>query len=73
MLLLGDAVLEGAPALGRPEGLNDAIEAIAAAHDVRVANLYGRLDASQVQADCLHANDGGHRIIAERFIAAFER
>ena len=72
-LSLGDAVLEGAPALGRPEGLNDAIKAIAAAHDVRVANLYGHLDASQVQADCLHANDDGHRTIAERFIAAFER
>jgi len=69
---LGDIALEGNPALGLPLGLNDLIRSIAVSHGAQVADVFGLLWASDIQPDCLHANDGGYGIIAAAFVAAFE-
>ncbi len=69
---VGNTVLEGdSPLL--EEGLNDLIRSIAAPHDVRVAEVFGLLDVSDLEPDCRHANDGGYEIISAAFIAAFEQ
>ncbi len=69
---LGDIVLEGEPLLGLPLGLNDLIRLIAAAHDVDVADTFGRLSPDDIQPDCVHANDDGYEIIADEFKDAFK-
>ncbi len=75
---LGDVVLEGNPDLGLPLGLNDLLRGIAVAHDADVADLVpgglfpALLGPSQVQPDCLHANDDGYEIIADEFKDAFK-
>jgi lysophospholipase L1-like esterase len=74
---LGNIVLEGDPVL-LPQGGNDLIRAIAAAHDAEVAELVpdgvfpALLGPPNVQPDCLHANDSGYAIIADAFADAFE-
>lgn len=70
---LGDALLEGNPALGLPNGLNDLIRAIAASHGAGVADVFGLLGSADVNPDCRHAGDSGYQIIADEFMAAFER
>ncbi len=73
---LGDIVLEGGGPL--PAGLNDLIRSIAAAHDAEVADLVpggvfpALLGPSEIQPDCLHANDDGYEIIADEFADAFK-
>ena len=69
---LADIVLEGGGPL--PAGLNDLIRSIAASHDAKVAETFGKLGAGDLVGgfDCLHANDDGYEIIAEAFIDAFE-
>jgi lysophospholipase L1-like esterase len=69
---MGDIVLEGEPPL-LEEGLNDLIRSIAAPHDVRVAEVFALLDASEIEPDCRHANDDGYEIISAAFITAFEQ
>jgi lysophospholipase L1-like esterase len=64
---LGDALLEGNPALGIPDGVNDLIRAMAASHGAGVADVFGLLGPSDVQPDCRHANDSGYQVIAEEF------
>ncbi len=68
---LADVVLEGGPPL--PNGFNDLIRSIAAAHGAEVADTFGDLAASDLVGgtDCLHPNDSGHGIIADEFLAAF--
>ncbi len=68
---LGDVVLEGEPLLGLPDGLNDLIRAIAAAHGAEVADTFGRLSPDDIQPDCVHANDDGYAEITEQFIEVF--
>ncbi len=70
---LGDALLEGDPALGLPGGLNDLIRTIAASHGAGVADVFGLLESADVNPDCRHANDAGYEIIADEFMAAFEK
>jgi len=67
---LADALLEGSPAMGLPDGLNDLIRVNAASHGVAVADVFGLLGPSDVQPDCRHASDSGYRIMADEFIAA---
>jgi lysophospholipase L1-like esterase len=73
---LGGIVLEGLGVL--PQGGNDLIRDIAAAHDARVAELVpggvfpALLGPDNIQPDCLHANDSGYEIIAGAFGDAFE-
>ena len=75
---LGEIVLEGNPYLGLPQGANDLIRSIAAAHDAEVADLVpggvfpALLGPSDVLPDCVHANDDGYQIIADAFADAFE-
>jgi lysophospholipase L1-like esterase len=75
---LGEAVLEGNPAIGLPAGANDLIRSIAAAHDAEVAELVpggvfpALLGTSNILPDCVHANDSGYAIIAGAFADAFE-
>jgi lysophospholipase L1-like esterase len=75
---LGEAVLEGNPAIGLPLGANDLIRSIAAAHDAEVAELVpdgefpALLGTSNILPDCVHANDSGYAIIADAFADAFE-
>jgi len=69
---LGALVLEGHPGLGI-EGLNDVIRRVAAEHDVRVAELFGRLGPDQWVGDCLHPNDAGYAEIADVFSDAIDR
>jgi lysophospholipase L1-like esterase len=76
---LGEAVLEGNPAIGLPLGANDLIRSIAAAHDAEVAELVpggvfpALLGPSNiVPGDCVHPNESGYAIIAEAFADAFE-
>ena len=74
---LGDIVLEGNPYL-LPQGGNDLIRDIAAAHDAEVAELVpggvfpALLGPDNIQPDCLHANDSGYQIIAGAFADAYE-
>jgi lysophospholipase L1-like esterase len=65
---LGEAVLEGATPLVE-RGLNDLIRSISATYHVRVAETYGQLGPDDLVggADCLHPNDAGHQVIADRF------
>ena len=67
---VAESILEGAPALGLPAGLNDLIRAAAARHSAEVADVAGSLGPQQMQSDCCHANDAGYTIIAQEFIAA---
>ena len=73
---LGDVVLDGGVPL--PFGLNDLIRSIAAVHGALVADLVpggvfpALLGPSQIQPDCLHANDDGYEIIADEFKDAFK-
>lgn len=69
---LGDIALEGDPALGLPQGLNDLIRSIAAIQGAEVADTFGLLAPADLQPDCLHANDSGYAIIAGEFAEAFE-
>jgi lysophospholipase L1-like esterase len=75
---LGEAVLEGNPAIGLPVGANDLIRSIAAAHDAEVAELVpggefpALLGESNILPDCVHPNDSGYQIIADAFVDAFE-
>jgi len=75
---LGEAVLEGNPAIGLPLGANDLIRSIAATHDAGVADLVpggvfpALLGPSNILPDCVHANDSGYAIIAGAFADAFE-
>jgi hypothetical protein len=61
---LGALVLEGHAGLGI-DGLNNVIRGNAAAHDVLVADTFGRLGAGQWVGDCLHPNQAGHDEIGE--------
>ena len=70
--LLANIVLEGAPALGLPLGLNDLIRSTAAIHGAEVADTIGLLGPSDIQPDCVHTSDTGYEIIASQFIDAFE-
>ena len=67
---LADIVLEGGGPLSA--GLNDLIRSIAAVHGAQVADTFGLLGPSNLQPDCLHANDSGYRIIADEFVKAFD-
>ena len=74
---LADIVLDGGiPAV--PIELNDLIRSIAADHDALVADLVpggvfpALLGPSQIQPDCLHANDDGYEIIADEFKDGFK-
>jgi len=75
---LGNIVLEGYPYPYLPLGANDLIRSIAAAHDAEVAELVpggvfpALLGPSNLQPDCLHANDSGYAIIADAFADAYE-
>ncbi len=75
---LADIVLEGGIPVLVPIGLNDLIRSIAADHDALVADLVpggvfpALLGPSQIQPDCLHANDDGYEIIADEFKDAFK-
>jgi lysophospholipase L1-like esterase len=75
---LGNIVLEGYPYPYLPQGANDLIRDIAAAHDAEVAELVpggvfpALLGPDNIQPDCLHANDSGYQIIAGAFADAFE-
>jgi lysophospholipase L1-like esterase len=77
MVPLGEIVLEGDPGLGLPQGANDLIRSIAAAHDARVADLVpggvfpALLGPSDILPDCVHANDSGYQIIADAFADVF--
>ena len=69
---LADIVLEGGGPL--PAGLNDLIRTIAATHDAKVADTFGKLGSKDLVGgfDCLHANDDGYEIIADEFKDAFK-
>jgi lysophospholipase L1-like esterase len=73
---LGALALEGNTALGRPEGANDVIREVAAAHDAKVAELVpggefpALLGPTNILPDCVHANDSGYAIIADAFADA---
>jgi lysophospholipase L1-like esterase len=67
---LADQVLEGGEALGLDGGLNDRIREIAARHDAVVVETHGLLEAKHLREDCLHPNDAGHAILADRFAEA---
>ena len=67
---LADIVLEGGGPLSA--GLNDLIRSIAAVHGAQVADTFGLLGPSNLQPDCLHANDSGYRIIADEFVKAID-
>ena len=67
--LIGDVVLEGQPALGVAEGLNDEIRAAAGEAGVPIAEV-GDLTPSELTGDCLHASDAGHVRIAAAFEVA---
>ncbi|MEE9277837.1 MAG: SGNH/GDSL hydrolase family protein, partial [Dehalococcoidia bacterium] len=54
---VGEVVLEGDEGLGLPAGLNDLIRSVAQSNGALVAEVWGRLSPSDLQADCLHAND----------------
>jgi lysophospholipase L1-like esterase len=77
LVSLGEIVLEGYPGL-LPEGANDLIRDIAAAHDAKVADLVpggvfpDLLGTSNILPDCVHANDDGYEIIADTFKDAFK-
>jgi lysophospholipase L1-like esterase len=67
---LGAMVLEGADAVpGGPidEGLHDLIREVAAAHDVLVADAFGRLgpDDWVGGSDCLHPDASGYDVVTE--------
>lgn len=67
---LGNLVLEGGerPGVGAvPSGLNDITRDVAARHDVRVAEAFGRLGPEELAGDCLHPNQAGHDVYAEVF------
>ena len=64
----GDAVLEGAPELGLPLGLNDVIRDVAGRYGVRVVEVGDALGRDGTHPDCLHADETGHALIAERFL-----
>jgi hypothetical protein len=68
---LGEAVLEGDPALAE-QGLNDLIRSISAAHRVEVAETHGLLGPTDLVGgrDCLHPADAGHERIAGAFADA---
>jgi lysophospholipase L1-like esterase len=74
---LGNIVLEGDASQGLPDGFNDRVRSIAAAHQVAVADLVpggifpDRLSADELTEDCEHPNDLGHAIFAQAFISAF--
>jgi lysophospholipase L1-like esterase len=74
---LGDLILEGDPAQGLAVGFNDLIRSIAAAHNVKVADLVpggvfpALLGPSDILPDCVHANDSGYQIIADEFADVF--
>ncbi len=75
---LADIVLEGGIPVLVPIGLNDLIRSIAADHDALVADLVpggafpALLGPSEIQPDCLHANDDGYEIVADEFKDAFK-
>ena len=75
---LGNVVLEGEPLIGLPAGLNDIIRFIAPLHGAKVADLVpggvfpALLGPSDIQPDCLHANDSGYKIIANEFKEALK-
>lgn len=66
---LGAIALEGLPGVV-PSGLNDVIRTVAAAHDVRVADVYGLLDSGMWVGDCLHMNGAGHAVVADQVVQA---
>jgi lysophospholipase L1-like esterase len=70
---LGEAVLEGDPALAE-QGLNDLIRSISAANRVDVAETHGLLGPPELVGgeDCLHPDDAGHERIAAAFAAALD-
>jgi lysophospholipase L1-like esterase len=73
---LSNIGLEGLPGTLIEEGINDIIRRVAAEHDAKVAELIPDssplLGLQQIAADCIHANDTGHEVIAGAFIDAFE-
>ena len=77
LVSLGEIVLEGYPGL-LPQGANDLIRSIAAAHDAAVADLVpggvfpDLLGTPNILPDCVHANDDGYEIIADTFKDAFK-
>lgn len=76
LVALFDGVLEGIPGTPIEDGLNDITRSVAAAHDVKVAEIFfspflGNEDALILFPDCVHPNDDGYALIAELFIDAF--
>ncbi len=63
---LGEAVIEGGGQL--PAGLNDIVRSTAAKYSAKVAETHGQLGATELNGDCLHANDAGHAKIADAFV-----
>jgi len=67
---LGALVLEGGGPV--PMGLHDIIRAVAATHDVTVAEVFGQLGPQDWVggADCLHPNNSGYDRVTEAFLVA---
>ncbi|MPZ99474.1 MAG: hypothetical protein GEU80_09085 [Dehalococcoidia bacterium] len=69
---LADEFLEGGPSMPDEIGFNDVIREVAGEEGMVVADLFGRLGASQLTSDCLHPNAEGHAIIAGSILEALE-
>ena len=70
---LADEVLEGGAALDLDGGLNDRLRQAAEQQDVGVVETFGMLEAEHLRDDCLHPNDAGHAMLADRFEEALEQ
>ena len=66
---LATLVLEGLPMTPFPGGIHDIMRAVGAAHDVKVAEVYGDLSPGDWVggADCLHPVDSGYAKVADAF------
>lgn len=67
----GDRLLEGGRGVGA--GLNERVRAVAADHGAAVADAFGALDQADVadEGGCVHPDDSGHAVLAQRFAAAY--
>jgi lysophospholipase L1-like esterase len=77
--LFADLVLQGGtaelPGIGPvtiEPGFNDIIEAVAAAFDVAVADVYSVMEVDDYAGDCLHPNSTGHKTIYEEYRTTFK-
>jgi hypothetical protein len=65
---LAELVLEGG--LGAPQGLHDIMRAVAADHEVEVAEVFGDLEPEDWVggSDCLHPDDSGYGKVTDAFL-----